>query len=116
MSRIQFDTIADWAMPKSAGILSFFETIALSDLEDKEIRLDAKTQRAVLGFPVFGKQVFRVNSDASVTVRISIAFGQDYEERTYSPREIDYARLNKLYVRPFTSGPGHFDSIPKQEH
>ena len=115
MSAMQFTAIEQWAMPKVPGILSFFETIALSDLEGKEIRLAAATQRAILGFPVFGKQPFTVHDDGSVTVRITIAFGQDSEERTYSPREIDYARQHGLYVRPFTSGPGIFDSLPKQE-
>jgi len=116
MSRIAFTAIESWAVPKSAGVLSFFETICLSDLEGKEIRLDAKTQRAVIGFPVFGKQAFTVNEDGTVTVRKSIAFGQDSEERTYCAREVDYARLNNLRMEPSAQGPGIFSHIPQSEH
>nr|DAF93619.1 MAG TPA: hypothetical protein [Myoviridae sp. ctshb19] len=116
MSRIEFTAIADWTIAKHAGVLSFFETIALSDLEGKQIRLDAKTQRAVIGFPIFGKQLFRVNDDGSATVFRTIAFGQDWEERTYSAREMDYARLNKLRMEPSAQGPGIFSHIPQTEH
>ena len=114
--RITFTAIEDWAKPITPGLLSFFETIALTDLEDKEIRLDAKTQREVIGYPVFGKQAFTVNSDGSVTVRKSIAFGQDSEERTYCAREVDYARLNKLRMEPSAQGPGIYSHIPQSEH
>jgi len=114
--RIAFTAIEDWAVPKTAGTLSFFETICLSSLEGKEIRLDAKTQRAVIGYPVFGKQPFTVNVDGTVTVRKSIAFGQDSEERKYCAREVDYARLNKLRMEPGTQGEGIFSSIPQPEH
>lgn len=115
MSRMQFTPIESWAVPKSAGVLSFFETIAVQDLENKEIRLDASTQRALIGFPVFGKQCIRVNSDGLVTVRRSVAFGQDSEERTYSPRELDYARTHQLHLVPHTTGPGIFAGLPKEE-
>uniref|UniRef100_A0AB39CED8 Uncharacterized protein n=1 Tax=Pseudomonas phage HRDY3 TaxID=3236930 RepID=A0AB39CED8_9VIRU len=114
--RVTFTAIADWAVPKFPGILSFFETIAVSDLENKEIRLDAATQRAVIGYPVFGKQAFTVNSDGSVTVRKSVGFGRDSEERTYSAREVDYARMNQLRMEPCTQGPGLFNGLPQVEH
>lgn len=116
MSRTQFTEIESWAVPKFAGTLSFFETIAVSDLENKEIRLDAKTQRAVIGFPVFGKQPFRVNSDGGITVSKSVAFGRDSEERTYTPRELDYARMHNLKLVPHTTGPGIFAGLPKESH
>lgn len=115
MDRTAFTKIESWAVPKSAGVLSLFETIALSDLENKEIRFSAETQRAIIGFPVFGKRLFRVNSDGSVTVFISIAFGQDSEQRTYSAREVDYARQNKLALLPYTEGPGVFTHIPETQ-
>lgn len=114
MSRMQFTEIESWAVPKFAGVLSFFETIAVSDLENKEIRLNAETQRALIGYPVFGKQSFCVNSDGGITVRKSVAFGQDYEERTYSPRELDYARTHGLQLVPHATGPGIFTGLPKE--
>lgn len=115
MSRMQFTPIESWAVPKFAGVLSFFETIAVSNLENKEIRLDAETQRALIGYPVFGKQSFCVNSDGGITVRKSVAFGQDYEECTYTPRELDYARTHNLKLVPLTTGPGIFAGLPKED-
>ncbi len=62
--------IPEWAIgdKDGAGLAS---ALALAGFEDKWIHLGAESQRAVLGFPVFGKhsihfdgQVFRVNHSA----------------------------------------------------
>lgn len=76
---IEFAAIPAWALPATPGALSFFETIALADLEGKWIRLSADTQRALLGSNVFGKQEIKVHADGNVTVTRSTCFGMDYE-------------------------------------
>lgn len=57
MSAMVFAAIPAWTHEgKAPSIYTFFEAIALAGLEEQRIRLDAGTQRALLGFPVFVNQ------------------------------------------------------------
>jgi hypothetical protein len=107
MKTAAFTTIPEWAMPQAPGRLSFFETIALAGLEGVEIRLSAATQRALLGFPVFGKQSIKVNADGTVTVARVTCFGTDYEISEYAAQHIERAANAKLRLSPGTFGPGY---------
>jgi hypothetical protein len=103
----EFAAIPAWALPTSAGHLSFFETIALAGLEGVEIRLSAADQRKLLGFPVFGKQAITVTADGTVLVSRSTCFGTDRETAEYSAERIERAATSRLRVSPGTFGPGY---------
>ena len=79
--KIKFDDdkIPAWTYEgKEPSIYTFVETIALAGLEDKHIRLSAGLQRRLLGFPVLGKQEFRVGSNGELYVWTSACFGTDF--------------------------------------
>ncbi len=106
MSQIQFATIPDWTYRgKSPNVYTFFESIALADLEGRRIKLDSATQRALLGFPVFGRRQIIVHGDkGAVESDISVCFGTDCETATYSANAIRRAVEANKQLRPGTQG------------
>lgn len=68
--------IPDWAIGDQKDGAVVASALALADLEKQWIRLDAATQRKLLGFPVFGKRA--IYSDGiDVRTMHSAAFGMD---------------------------------------
>ena len=59
--------------------------LTLAGLENQWIRLSARTQRAVIGRPFFGKRRFGLFGGQFRTVRV-VCFGLDYETRDVTPR------------------------------
>lgn len=100
-----FTQVPAWALPKKADYRALFETLALLGLEDKWIRMDAKTQRAVMGFPIFGKQEFRVDSvTCEVLISRSTCFGTMKETQDYDSRWIRGAVEARKYLSPGVTG------------
>lgn len=65
-----FTELETWTYEgKEPSVFTFFETIELSDLTEKWIRLSADVQRELLGFPVFGKMAFKVLKNSKVLTR-----------------------------------------------
>jgi hypothetical protein len=108
-AKITFTELPQWTLTAKAGVLSFFEAIALADLEGKWIRLSADTQKALLGSNVFGKQEFRVNTDGTVDVSRSTAFGMDSEIAQYDLHAIKRAIERRVRVSPGMQGKGYLD-------
>jgi hypothetical protein len=90
------------------GVLTFFEAVALAGLEEQPIRLDAATQRALLGFPVFGRRSITVHKAGTVSSVVAVAFGQDFEASTYPAALVSQAAQAKKELRPGMSGPRYF--------
>lgn len=91
MKRVEIVKLPDWVLPglQKDGA-SMAAALALASLEDKWIRLDAATQRKLLGFPVFGKRAILVDSnDGSVLVYQS-ALGGGYT------RTLDWSDVTRL--------------------
>lgn len=88
MTTLTFATIPDWAMPEAPHANGLFEAIALAGLEGQWVRLDAATQRALMGYPVFGKLEFCVESDGEVRVIRSVCFGTMREQSIYQPATV----------------------------
>ena len=66
---IQFTEIPAWTYDgKEPSVYTFFESVALADLEGKPFRLDRATQVRLLGGYVFGKQTIIVKNDGSIRV------------------------------------------------
>jgi hypothetical protein len=102
------NVIPDWTYEtKAPGVLTFFEAIALAGLQETAIKLDAATQRALLGFAVFGRREITVHADGSVESVISTCFGCDYERAIYGADTIRQAIQAKKQLRPGTFG-GHY--------
>lgn len=97
--------IPPWAYEGATpSVYTFFEAIALSNLEGRDIKLDAETQRALLGFPVFGRRVIRVKPEGVVESTVTVSFGQDFESGTYSADMIRRAASAQKQLRPGTTG------------
>lgn len=94
-------------LPDAPTKLSLWEVMGLTGLEDKWVRLKAKQQRRIMGFPVFGKRAFRVLRTGDVEIVRSTCFGQDYEMSTYTPAMIQAAAESKKQLSPGTFGPGY---------
>ena len=109
---IKFYPIPAWARPARPDRFTLFELVALLDLEDQWLRLSADDQRAVLGFPVFGKREFRVTSQGTVEIRRSSCFGLDQERQEYPPAWIMAAVRAAKRVSPGTFGPGYYQPTP----
>lgn len=99
-----FAQVPAWSRPTAASALSFFETIALAGLEGQWIRMSAADQRAILGYPIFGKQEFRVLPEGIVEVFRSTAFGMDGEIGQYDLHAIKLAIRRKQRMSPGMSG------------
>lgn len=100
-----FVVIPAWTYQgKVPSIYTFFEAVALAGLEERPIRLDADTQRALLGFSVFGRRSITVHKNGAVTSSIKVCFGQDFEAATYPAALIGRAVGAKKQFRPGTTG------------
>ena len=92
-SRIKIRAIPEWAFDdkrRDAGTMA--AAIALAKLENQRIRLSAETQRRLIGFAVFGKQMIHVASkDQTVTVCRLVSFGSDSDCRTYHWNDVERA-------------------------
>lgn len=111
LGRVKVEQVPAWAYAgQSPGKYAFFAAMALAGLEDKAIRLDAATQRALLGAPLFGKRAFRVDSKTG-TIRVmkSTCFGTDAHTGDYPPAMIQLA-LNQQ--REFNPGHGQDAHVP----
>jgi hypothetical protein len=106
---ITFAVIPAWTFQeKEPGIHTFFEAVALAGLEEQPIRIDAKTQRALLGFAVFNRREIVVHKDGTISCVVSVAFGQDAERATYSAAIVGQAAKARKQLRPGTTGPRYF--------
>ncbi|AJY03062.1 hypothetical protein SB768_25145 [Burkholderia sp. SIMBA_043] len=107
---IQFDTVPTWTYEgKVPSKYTFFEAIALAGLEGKPIRLDAGTQRALLGFAVFGRREIIVQEDGSVRCAVSLCFGTDYEIALWRAEILQGAAAAKRQLHPAVSGSRYFN-------
>jgi len=101
----QFANVPSWTYDGAEpSIYTFFEAVALAGLEDQPIRLSADVQRALLGFPVFGRRCIVVHPTGDVTSAITVAYGQDYEIATYPVSVLRRAAFEGKQLRPGTSG------------
>lgn len=108
-TKLSFAVIPLWTFEgKTPGKYTFFEAIALAKLENNPLRLDAATQRALLGSNVFGKRLIVVDGRGFVTCSVSLAFGLDFDEATYSASIIQEAVNKHKQLRPGTTGPRYF--------
>ena len=104
---LTFAVIPAWALPTAPHATALFEVAALAGIEGQWVRLDAATQRALMGFAVFGKQSIRVNADGTVTVSRSTCFGMDSEQHDYPPALINAATTARKRLSPGVFGPGY---------
>ncbi len=102
LGRVKMAEVPAWAYEGCApSAYTFFAAIALACLEDVAIRLDAATQRALLGFPVFGKRVFRVDArTGTVRVMRSACFGTDCNSGDYPASIVRLAAEQKKGLNP----------------
>lgn len=110
---LKFTAIPAWAKPAKADRWTLYETFALLKLEGQWVRLSAADQRAVIGYPVFGKQEFRVNADGTVDVRRVTCFGNDCEQRDYFPAWIRAAVEACKRLSPGVYGDGYYQATPE---
>lgn len=102
---LKFCDVPEWAYAGAKpGVLTFFEAMALADLEEKAIRLSADLQRKLLGFPVFGRREITVLKSGEVRCVVSTGFGMDFEAAVYSPGIIRTATERQKQLRPGTTG------------
>lgn len=80
----------------------------ISDESKHLIRLDSTTQRALLGFPVFGRRSITVHKAGTVSSVVKVAFGQDFEASTYPATLVGQAAEARKELRPGTTGPRYF--------
>nr|BCU00948.1 hypothetical protein [uncultured bacterium] len=104
-----FAAIPAWAYEgKAPSIYTFFEAVALAGLEEQRIRLDADTQRALLGFPVFGRRAITVHKTGAVSSVVKVCFGTDFEHATYPAALVGKAAQAKKQLRPGWTGPRYY--------
>jgi hypothetical protein len=104
---MQFAAIPAWALNNNApNALNLYEAIALAGHEDQWIRLDADTQRKLIGFPVFGKQEIKLTTDGELAIRRSTCFGADSEIGFYVLSNIRRAAAERKRISPGCFGPG----------
>lgn len=102
---LRFCEVPDWTYAGAKpGILTFFEAMALANLEERAVRLSASLQRKLLGFPVFGRREITVLKSGEVRSVVSTGFGMDCEAAVYSPGTIRRAVENQKQLRPGTTG------------
>jgi hypothetical protein len=100
-------SVPAWVKPDQPIRSSLFEVACLVGVEDQWIRMSADDQRAVMGFPVFGKQAFMVREDGVVEVARSTCFGTTYELAEYSATKIFAAASQCKRLSPGTFGPAY---------
>jgi hypothetical protein len=101
---MNFTQIPAWTLPAKADALALFEVMALAGLEDKWIRLDADTQRRVMGSAIFGKQEIMVCADGTVKVARSVCFGTMKEVGEYVFRHVFAAIERHVKLSPGVFG------------
>jgi len=74
--------------PAKSDALGFFESVALSGVENQYIRVSAQDQRRYFGCTPFGKRAIKV-CGSIVTVIRSVAFGTDWDEQSYQYSQAD---------------------------
>lgn len=109
MTALTFTDLPTWTLQGKPGVLSFFESIALADLEGKWIRLSARMQRLLLGSVVFGKQSVCVTPEGEVLVQRSTCFGMDREIGSYGLYEIKSAVAIGKQLSPGIYGGRYWD-------
>lgn len=106
LAPVAVTAIPEWTYKgKPPSIYTFAEAIALSGLEGQAIRLDAATQRALLGFPVFGRRSLVLLPSGEIESTVSVCFGTDSETAKYSAATVKRAALAQKELRPGSSGP-----------
>ena len=111
MANLKFTEIPAWTYEgKEPSKFTFFESVALSGLEGVEIRLNAATQKKLLGSNVFGNRAITVSENGTVDCTISCDFGRDFESSTYSAEVIQQAAITKKQLRPGWSGPSYYEA------
>lgn len=109
MSAMVFADIPAWTYEgKAPSVYTFFESIALAGLEEQRIRLDAETQRVLLGFPVFGRRAITVHKTAEISSVVRVCFGTDFERSIYPAALVGRAAEAKKQLRPGTTGPRYY--------
>lgn len=99
-AKIKFTDVPEWAIDKTRKDgPSMASAFALADLEDQWLRLSSATQRAILGYPVFGKQEILVE-DSGVQVRRSAAFGTDSARTRFSWTAVTRAARDERKLLP----------------
>lgn len=93
LGRVKVAEVPEWTYAGAKpSKYTFFAALALAGLEDRLLRLNAATQRALLGSPVFGRRVLRVDSKTGmVQVLSSTCFGTDVNSGDYSPSIVQLA-------------------------
>lgn len=108
---IKFAAIPGWTYEgKEPSKYTFFEAIALAGLENTDIRLDAATQKKLLGANVFGNRRIRLTADGSVICTISRDFGRDYESLSYTADTVQQAAMAGKQLRPSHQGAKYHDA------
>ena len=102
LGRVQVAEVPEWTYARSKpSKYTFFAALAVAGLEDRHIRLNAATQRALLGAPVFGRRVLRVDSKTGmVQVMSSTCFGTDINSGDYPPSIVQFAADQKKACNP----------------
>lgn len=101
--------VPPWAYEgKTPGVLTFFEAMALAGLEEQALWLDARTQRQLLGYPIFGRRRIEVLKAGVVRMSVPVCFGTDREVAVYSARVLAEAAAAGLALHPAVEGPGYF--------
>lgn len=109
LGQIKVVDIPAWTYAgKLPSIFTFFESIALAGLEDKDIRLTAADQKKLLGHPVFGRRVITVHRDATVESVIDTGFGRDSDTASWPASTVGDAAAARKQLRPGTTGPDYF--------
>jgi hypothetical protein len=104
---VKFNAIPAWTLPTTPDSLALFECIALAGLEGQWIRLDAATQRAIMGANVFGKQQIRIDADGELCVRRSTCFGTMFEVGHPLLANLRRAIAESLRLSPGVFGQGY---------
>ena len=104
---LTFTSAPAWAMPTAPHATALFEVAVLAGFEGQWVRLDAATQRALMGFPVFGRQSIRVNAGGTVTVCRSACFGTTSETCEYPAARITAAATARKRLSPGVFGPAY---------
>lgn len=97
-------SVPAWVKPDQPISNALYEAAALMEIENKWVRMSADDQRALLGFPVFGRQAFMVRDDGVVEVARSTCFGADYEMAEYSTAKVFTASRQGKRLSPGTFG------------
>lgn len=111
-----FTEVPAWTFEgQRPGKHTFFEAIALAGMEGKRIRLSADTQRALLGYAVFGRRQIVVHRDGTVECTVSCCFGLDFESAQWSAATVSAAAQARKQLCPGMSGGRYFEGRCSEE-